>query len=420
MSCFDTHKLVGSTCMIANEIDYFLTPFYDTESDWTFSIKITLLEILELPEETKTDIKSTMINNYQQLFEVRKKTENGTNLLFRVDEAHFVNEFIMRFNSSESETASQAEIKYTLELASFSKIINPSQNTTEFKINILKQKESTVEVQIYQTKAEKYLTDTMVEVSKFSSTANDASISASSALAVAASFISIDSEGSLLRLGQFLTMVEKVKLIGAFLGTLLEEFINQLGEQEEAPQEETVASGQQGRRRVIEVDNKITKRARISRESTGRKNKLDRFNISIFIEKTYLLKLILYFVSWCFKLIGVMILAHMRKIQEVKKWKINFLKFQRKIHFLVTMSSVMDFYFFGTRVMLHRRNEDGGLRAKIICAVSLILLTMDMIEVIFISLQLEHKTDEKNNLDDEKKSQIQIARLNHQIRAQKI
>ena len=73
----------------------------------------------------------------------------------------------------------------------------------------------------------------------------------------------------------------------------------------------------------------------------------------------------------------------------------------------------MDFYFFGTRILLHRRNTTGGLTTKIICGASLILITVDLIEIIFISLRIKNKISILNNLEGEK-SAIQQTILNQQ------
>ena len=204
-----------------------------------------------------------------------------------------------------------------------------------------------------------------------------------------------DPNGLFLKFNQFLTLLSRIKLIGVYLGKSLEEFIDLMsGEtpknyQKQAQSNSRVLSISEplsGVRRALEVSITENDKPRIYEESIGSENKLDRYEISIFLEGGFMFKTCFFLISWALKLLGWLLWHQMKAEGKTVKWKLKFLKYQRKVHFIASMSSCMDLYFYSTRIVLHRRLGGWSNAVKTVCLVNLTLMTFDLLEVGYESL----------------------------------
>ena len=186
----------------------------------------------------------------------------------------------------------------------------------------------------------------------------------------------------------------------------MEEFIEKVsGGAKRAEDKE--AESQSGQKRVLELS--LTyKRNRIAGESNGAHNKLDEFQQTIFLEGMFLVKMVLYSISWLFKLIGSGLLAQMKAKSKAVKWKLLFLKYHRKIHFILVMSSILDISFFGTRILLHRRNSEIGRIVKGYVGLMYTLLIADLLEIGLVSTRIKYQPEageDKNSQNHNKNQQ---------------
>ena len=130
-------------------------------------------------------------------------------------------------------------------------------------------------------------------------------------------------------------------------------------------------------------------RNEIDEHSESHKNKFNLYKVSLFFEGAFMIKSFFFLISWVAKLLGLCFLSSMKRNNEVVKWKLVYLKYQRMTHFFVMMSAVMDIYFYSTRIILHRSNDSSGIILKGFCCFLVTLVTIDVLEVVNISLQLQ-------------------------------
>ena len=62
-----------------------------------------------------------------------------------------------------------------------------------------------------------------------------------------------------------------------------------------------------------------------------------------------------------------------------------------KGHFLMMMSGAMDIFFFGTRIVLHRRNTAVRVIVKVFCLINMSLVAFDLMEVARTALSTQYK-----------------------------
>ena len=136
-----------------------------------------------------------------------------------------------------------------------------------------------------------------------------------------------------------------------------------------------------------------TQIASSSKAFTGKQTK---YKVSIFLEGIFLVKSILYAISWAVKLISKRVIFRgMVMSGKAVKWKINFIDIQMKIHFTVMMSAAMDTFFFGTRIFLFRKaNSFRDLLVKLFCGFLITLMTLDFVEVVAVSVGVRYTPEE--------------------------
>ena len=215
-------------------------------------------------------------------------------------------------------------------------------------------------------------------------------------------FLLSDPNNAFTKLSQFITLLKRIRLIGCFLGTSLEEFLDRVsGEAVEKPTQSSQSASREGsnstRRslgdlKIGKSKDKNKERRMIKRGSNGSKNKLDRYRISIFYQGNLLLKTILYDLSWILKLVGLLIYKSMIAHSKVSKAKLNYIKYQRNIHSPILMATFLDLYFFGARILLHRRLDNPyAYVAKAISLFNMLLLTFDFLEILLTIFSINKK-----------------------------
>ena len=398
LKCDPNLALVDRGCKTASLVDYSLKQFYDPESTWTFNVRIILVDYPEVTDPVYQEFEKSMLN-YQNKFKATL-TETGEELQLNITKTGQKNQFLMRVNLPPIE---QSKIKrgqkYKLTVQSYSESLNPNFVSRTRFYNLKQKLKEGFEVEILKVSNEP-LKSTAGSIANFSKALGGSSTSADVAEGTGLVFMMLSGGkgGVIMKFSQYLKLIKRVKLIGEFLGISLQAFVEALsGGKEKKDYIKAVEEGEGNKRRTLEVSLTENQQLKIEEASNGSQNKLDRFVISVFFEGPFMIKTILYQISWLLKLIGVMILSNMKKSGKVVKWKLNYLKYQRKVHFMLMMSGVMDFYFFSTRILLHRRNSGLGWLVKTVCAVTLSLMTLDLMQMIMITLTVKHepKSEEK-------------------------
>ena len=156
----------------------------------------------------------------------------------------------------------------------------------------------------------------------------------------------------------------------------------------------------------MEVSLNENNKAGIREHSKGSYLKLDTYNHNIFFEGAFMIKSILYLLSWALKLISISLMKSMKnKSTKIVAWKLKYLLYQRKTHFSLMMACVMDFIFTGGGVLLRRRNNSLSIVIKTVCCLNITLIVIDLIEAFQItsSLKFEKEQSNEQGKDAEKK-----------------
>ena len=386
--CKPDYALDESLCKVSYLVDYRLTQFYDPKSPFTFNFRLILEEIPLISHQTHLEFEKS-ITQYEDKLKIDLPAVQSPLQIEVSKVENDLNQYILRVTPSNS---SSLEVGKKLEMVveSFSKSLDPAKTAKPIFYSLAK-KTTKLEVEIFKLGI-KELSPTAKSVSKVTGGTNDVSVSTALGIGLAFSVLSDDPEGVFLKFNQFLTMLKKVKLIGMFFGNSLQEFLENVcggnqratktsqEESKETNQSKRVKKGK--RARILEPNIGNSENFKIVERSQGSHSKLDAFDQSVFVEGAFMFKGFIYLISWIFKAVGLIFFRKMESSLKIVIWQLKYLKYHRKIHFALVMASVMDVYFFGSRVLLHRRS--GGLvdfLAKGYSVVVLGLLCYDFSEI---------------------------------------
>ena len=321
--------------------------------------------------------------NHKGVFDVARKGINEK-LSYTIDNSIIRNKFKIRINLPQSENISTGE-KFDLVVKSNSHSLDPRfMDKTSY--HNLKEKTKDYVVAVLKTGVISP-SPTVESASNLVATVNPLSSAIATIFGSTLMMFSHDPDGEFLKFTQYLRFLKRVKLIGEFFGVSLETLIESLSPDEKKAKYD---ESRKDVKRLMEVSLEHDQKYQVEEESNSFHNKLDVFMISVFFEGPFMVKSILYDLSWTMKVIGMILLAGMESKEEVVKWKLIFLKYQRKVHFILLMSGTMDIYFFGTRILLHRRNSFIGIIIKILCLINMSLITLDLLEVVYVSINLKY------------------------------
>ena len=195
--------------------------------------------------------------------------------------------------------------------------LNPGQKNDRY---ILKEKTINLDGKMYSLSSrDDELQPSLKSIAKVAGTSNKISSLVSLGVGVALTAISEDPEGLILKFNQFLTLIQNVKFLGIFFGAKLQEFIDTVCGQERSRKENLDQSGENKKtRRALLKDQELfllekeraleelrlssSRYDRIVRSSNSSTNKLDTYKVTIFLEGTFLVKSVVYFISWLVKL----------------------------------------------------------------------------------------------------------------------
>ena len=383
--CIPNKALEDAKCKEGFLINYSMRQFYDPKSPHTFNLRLFLQEHPSINQITYKEFQKSLLD-FNEKLEVELESIPGRVILNLTKEAAKNHQFIMRV-SPVNKTGLFIGQKIQMRVKSFSKSLDPLKTGFPYRY-LLIQKSQSLEVEVLKLSPE-ILNRNMRSAAEFTSSANSISSSASMGLGIILSLFSADPDGSFLKFNQFLTLLKRLKLIGMYFGGSLQDFIELISG--EKPERET-----NPRRRQLELSIKENQKNNIEENSSGSHSKLDTFHQIVFFEGIFMGKSLVFLFSWVFKILGRVLLWKMKRIQKVEKGKLKFLKYQRKVHFTVLMVVTMDILFFGTRILLHRKNEFWGIVVKVVTGLSFILLTIDLIEVFIVNLRVRFETQDKS------------------------
>ena len=402
LKCKDNLALVSNECKSTNIVDFALKQFFDPKSKYVFTLEVLLEDQQGLPDLVYAEFEKSMLD-YKNKFKVVKK-DTGEQLSFKIFKTSTKNKFKMKVNFTSLVKLNLGD-KHLIAIESKSESLDPTFVDKTGYHNLIAKK-AEYEIEILKT-GEKPLTPSVAAVANFAGSSEAAATPAATAAGVVMTAASNDPNGVFLKFTQYLNFLKRAKMVGAFLGVSLEEFIESLstGEKTEDDEEE---EGDQSR--LLELSLQSNRKHQIESSSKGSYAKLDKFQVSIFFQGPLMIKSILYDISWVLKLVGLILMSGMKKTNKAVKWKLSYLKYQRKLHFILVMSGAMDTYFFGTRIILHRNNGAVDLLVKAVLAVNMTLITLDMLEIMVVSLGVQYKpkNEGKGKSDNKKGSQEEI------------
>lgn len=226
-----------------------------------------------------------------------------------------------------------------------------------------------------------------------------------------------DPTGALLKFNQFISLVHRFKFINIWYGEKLDPFLNRLGRwdsyKENVYRKKVLGLEYVERRRILEFNENYEKE--ILDKEKSFKGKFNRFledfnfNLVVKIKETF------YLVLWILHLFSLRTLKLLKEKQEIcSEKKLKFFRFVKKIRFLLLNSSVLDFFFYGTRFILHRK-IDSLLTGLIFTLVFLIfsLKIYDIIEIFTETIHLQNTILLKFNKKEKNQSKEEISKNHH-------
>ena len=398
--CEPNKALDEAKCKIAFLINYQLEQFYDPISPETFNLRVTLETHDGISHQTFKEFQKSILD-YQEKFSVTiPSIENGVKIQVEKEGEVDMNKYVMRVTPVDTSGLSVGD-KLNLTISSFSKSLDPKRTGIPFLYTLL-QKSQTLEVEVLKLIPKK-LNERTRSLAKISRRTNQISMTTSLGLGVLLNMASTDSEGAILLFNQFLTLVKRLKFIGIYFGEYLQEYIEIICG--ETPRSEKVNS--ERLRRVLEVSLKEDNKGKIREYSKGTYSKLDTYNRNIFFEGVFMIKSLIYILSWAMKLVGNYLLKSMKnKSSKIVEWKLKYLLYQRKAHFSVTMMCTMDILFTGGGILLHRKSDTISVIIKLLCCVNFTLMLIDLSEIFNITASLKFEKEEKENGEFEENKRI--------------
>ena len=392
-----------------------MVQFFDPKSPHTFNLKIVLEELENISQRTYQEFSKSIIQHEDKIKIEIPSISSGLSIAVSQVENN-PNQYLLRVTPKNITSLSVGD-RLLMRIQSFSRSLDPPRTGLPFLYTLI-QKNIDLEVEVFKLKKIE-LNPRVKSLAEVGETTNQVSESLSLGLGVALTLMSHDPEGVFLKFNQFLTLLKKLKLIGMFFGSSLNEFIEIVCGGERTTQSgssSTKRGSSQGgtsQRRTLEVSLNENDKIRISEESAGSNSKLDIYSEQIFLEGPFMIKNILYTVSWVAKLLSLTLLLGMDKADKIKPWKLKLLKHHRKIHFIVVMSASMSIFFTGSRILLHRRNTFWGAIVKAYCCLNLSLLTLDLLEICTISMNLQYERQEGENEEEVGEEDLSAKRGKH-------
>ena len=353
----------------------------------------------ESPESVLDEVETTILGSRDLFQAFNAKTSKE--LTLKVKKHPHQNQFILRI-ALDNTTGLKVGDKMDINIKSKRAALNPkSYKEGSSTLSELISGTRTIEVEVFKLGVTE-ANPVSVALSNMTSTASESSAPVSMSLGILAMFVSIDPNGVFMKFNQYLDLIKRLKYIGAFLGVDLEAFIESMSGRRKK-REVTETSDNQ---RVLEVSVAENQREKVEGEESLSQNKVSSFEVSLFFEGPFMIKSILYDVSWLCKLLGMFIFYRMWIATKAVKWKLIFLKYQKKIHFIVFLSSISDILFFGTRIILHRRNSRTGLAVKSLCGANISLISIDLLEMLVVTLRTTYEPGEGDLPHKNKKSKM--------------
>ena len=391
-------------------MDYSLVQIYTPYSKWIFSINLILVDQENIDDTVYQEFEKSMLNYVPKfkIFLVESPESKALmnpepDLPYKLIRTMRKNQFTLKIQLPSSINP-ELNQEFKLRIRTVKSNLDPN-GKDKMKNHLLKEKTSIKEVKVLKEPSTDPLNQRMTYIANITSKTNEVTSTAATWIGLVMMMTSNDPDGILLRFSQYIKFLNRVKLIGGWFGRSLQTFIETLStsESSERFREEENDSGDnfnnfnhnqnEASRRNLENSIEDRHRSRVISHSNGYKNKMNRFRTKIFLEGTFLIKILLYDISWCSKLIGDILLARMRKRRMIVNWYLQFLKYQRKAHLPLVMSTLMDLFFYGVRILAHRRNDHEGVVAKVVCAFNLCLIAVDLIEIVITSLRIGSESD---------------------------
>ena len=384
--CDPNYYLLTGECKYANLVNYAVQQFYNTKINWTFTLKITMESQFNLTYKTYQELEKNILD-YQDKFNfelIDKKKYKG--LTFEIVKGDEENEFFARISLDEI-TGLALGKNVEIQVQSFSKPLDP-ERTDPLRLFSLIQRSQTIKLEVFKLTNEPLSTISRSAADIFYNTQRIA-YPTTLGLGILFALASEDKGGIILKFNQFLTLLKKVKMVNIFFGKSLGAFIELVsGEKNRKESALEKHNSSQSKRRTLEVSIDENQRHTIDQESNASHGKLDLYQQTIFFEGAFMIKSVVYIFSWILKLVGIVLMAMMKKKKQVSSGKLKFLKYQRKIHQTAMMVAAMDILFFGTRIILHRKISTLAILIKGLALLNITLLFIDFLTLVIIGIRL--------------------------------
>ena len=193
-------------------------------------------------------------------------------------------------------------------------------------------------------------------------------------LASILSFFSLDQSGSTLQTSQRLKLIKRVKYIGLYYGDQLELFLAKMTKGSDVDEEERIE--------IMEY---------IEEHGNGFWRKFYLYAVSLRIRNGMFWSLVAYWTANLIHCFAYLALKSVVKKGKVSKIMVYFLHFERKVHFIVFQSTLMDLLFFGIRIIAHRRMTKKSITIKVILSITLLSQFCFLYQLFRVSLTSNFK-----------------------------
>ena len=213
---------------------------------------------------------------------------------------------------------------------------------------------------------------------------------------VASVVFSVDPSGILLKFSQILKLFSRLRLVNISYGVYLEGFLDSIGDMFDKKYDKKSESTQKAAssRRSLQEKKFIDVEAAYK---NGWKGKFEEKGIPMMlIARINQQQLFMFLGSWLLRIIFNIIFWQMRVKKYVKPWLLSLVRLQRKLHFIIFNSTVLDILFYGTRTILHSKQSSIPW-VWILSVICFILAFIDVVNIGLICSRVVFEAVKKNN-----------------------
>ena len=215
------------------------------------------------------------------------------------------------------------------------------------------------------TTPEKYKTQAAKRMAEYTGVVLFGFDDALSYIYAVASMFGLDPNSLILNFSQIPKMVSYLRFLNLYFGEIFENFLADIGDSVDPKQPYYADS-------IVFSD-------------VGNRGKLTVYNRPVIFVPIYKTNAVLYFLSWIFRFIAILLLKKAKEVGRITKGMFYFIHYQRKAHFIIFGVSMLGGFQLACRTLLHMSlflSEFNLFVDKMASMFFVILMSTDFLEMI--------------------------------------